>query len=97
MFAQQCQCKELTAHLAYIQDEDVLETIKNVGTLAFQEVCLNRTRPMQLKDLLSITRMVALGLRDRSRTQLHFPQDHTQSIPNHIKRKRESKARDFGR
>ena len=97
VFARQCEDCEVSRHLFHTQAENVLKAIKNSGTQSFFETCINRTRPMRQKDLFNIARMVALGLQDGSRTQQHFPQDHTQLAVNPIKRKRISKNRDFER
>lgn len=44
------------------------------GEQAFRETCIDRSRPMRIDDLDSITLMVAQGLHDRSRTQQNFPE-----------------------
>ncbi len=43
------------------------------GTRSFRETCIERSRPMQIRDLINITTMVAEGLRDRTRSQQNFP------------------------
>ena len=43
------------------------------GEQVFREVCLDRSRPMQIRDLITLTTMVAGGLRERTRTQQNFP------------------------
>lgn len=49
------------------------------GELSFYETCIERTRPMQVSDLISLTKMVAAGLHDRTRQQQNFPDnDHAQ-------------------
>lgn len=49
------------------------------GNRSFRETCVERSRPMQLRDLINITTMVAEGMRDRSRSQQNFPEsDNTQ-------------------
>ncbi|WP_178392299.1 zincin-like metallopeptidase domain-containing protein [Burkholderia sp. SRS-W-2-2016] len=54
------------------------EGIHERGERAFRETCLDRTRPMRLDDLDSITLMVAHGLHDRTRTQRNFPDKNQQ-------------------
>lgn len=44
------------------------------GTRSFRETCIERSRPMQIRDLINLTTMVAEGLRDRSRSQQNFPE-----------------------
>ncbi|MDD3576054.1 MAG: hypothetical protein PHT38_04120 [Halothiobacillus sp.] len=52
---------------------------QNQGNRVLRETCTEKTRPMQLQDLIAITELVADGLRDRSRTQQIFPAtDHDQ-------------------
>jgi len=47
------------------------------GTRSFRETCIERSRPMQIRDLINVTTMVAEGMRDRSRSQQNFPEsDH---------------------
>ncbi|MGP5424741.1 hypothetical protein [Pseudomonas helleri] len=41
---------------------------------SFQQVFRTRARPMQMRDLISVTAMVAEGLHDRSRSQQIFPE-----------------------
>lgn len=49
------------------------------GAKSFRETCIERSRPMQVTDLINITTMVAEGMRDRSRSQQNFPDsDHAQ-------------------
>ena len=49
------------------------------GTRSFRETCIERSRPMQIRDLINVTSMVAEGMRDRSRSQQNFPEsDHAQ-------------------
>ncbi|MDA7024230.1 MULTISPECIES: zincin-like metallopeptidase domain-containing protein [Pseudomonas] len=49
------------------------------GTRSFRETCIERSRPMQIRDLINVTTMVAEGMRDRSRSQQNFPEsDHAQ-------------------
>ena len=49
------------------------------GTRSFRETCIERSRPMQIRDLINVTTMVAEGMRDRSRIQQNFPEsDHAQ-------------------
>lgn len=43
------------------------------GAQSFRETCIERSRPMQIRDLISVTTMVAEGLHDRSRSQQIFP------------------------
>ena len=43
------------------------------GEQVLREVCLDRSRPMQIRDLITLTTMVAGGLRERTRTQQNFP------------------------
>lgn len=43
------------------------------GAQSFRETCIERSRPMQIRDLISVTTMVAEGLHDRSRSQQNFP------------------------
>lgn len=43
------------------------------GTRSFRETCIERSRPMQIRDLINVTTMVAEGMRDRSRSQQNFP------------------------
>lgn len=57
------------------------QTRSNVieGTRSFRETCIERSRPMQIRDLINVTTMVAEGMRDRSRSQQNFPEsDHAQ-------------------
>ena len=49
------------------------------GARSFRETCIERSRPMQIRDLINVTTMVAEGMRDRSRSQQNFPEsDHAQ-------------------
>ena len=49
------------------------------GEQAMRETCIEHTRPMQVRDLINITLMVADGMRDLSRSQQIFPlTDHDQ-------------------
>ena len=49
------------------------------GTRSFRETCIERSRPMQIRDLINVTTMVAEGMRDRTRSQQNFPEsDHAQ-------------------
>lgn len=49
------------------------------GTRSFRETCIERSHPMQIRDLINVTTMVAEGMRDRSRSQQNFPEsDHAQ-------------------
>lgn len=49
------------------------------GTRSFRETCIERSRPMQIRDLINVTTMIAEGMRDRSRSQQNFPEsDHAQ-------------------
>lgn len=49
------------------------------GDRSFRETCIERSRPMQIRDLINVTTMVAEGMRDRSRAQQNFPEsDHAQ-------------------
>lgn len=49
------------------------------GAKSLRETCIERSRPMQVTDLINITTMVAEGMRDRSRSQQNFPDsDHAQ-------------------
>ncbi|OYV45893.1 MAG: hypothetical protein B7X12_07305 [Halothiobacillus sp. 20-53-49] len=62
---------------------EAIEPAKSInqdrGNRALRETCTERTRPMQLQDLITITELVADGMRDRSRTQQIFPAtDHDQ-------------------
>ncbi|MEQ4191349.1 LPD7 domain-containing protein [Pseudomonas syringae] len=43
------------------------------GARSFRETCIDRSRPMQISDLINLTSMVAEGLHDRSRSQQNFP------------------------
>ncbi|WP_232922999.1 LPD7 domain-containing protein [Pseudomonas amygdali] len=43
------------------------------GARSFRETCIERTRAMQVSDLINLTTMVAEGLHDRSRSQQNFP------------------------
>ncbi|RMT68815.1 putative DNA primase, partial [Pseudomonas syringae pv. theae] len=43
------------------------------GARSFRETCIDRSRPMQISDLINLTSMVAEGLHDRSRSQKNFP------------------------
>ena len=43
------------------------------GAQSFRETCIERSRPMQIHDLINVTTMVAEGLHDRSRSQQIFP------------------------
>ncbi|WP_412459118.1 LPD7 domain-containing protein [Pseudomonas coronafaciens] len=43
------------------------------GARSFRETCIERSRPMQVSDLINLTSMVAEGLHDRSRSQQNFP------------------------
>ena len=43
------------------------------GARSFYETCIDRSRPMQVRDLINLTTMVAEGLHDRSRSQQNFP------------------------
>ncbi|RMU47196.1 hypothetical protein ALP29_05023, partial [Pseudomonas syringae pv. avii] len=43
------------------------------GARSFRETCTDRSRPMQISDLINLTSMVAEGLHDRSRSQQNFP------------------------
>ncbi|MBT2375560.1 LPD7 domain-containing protein [Pseudomonas fluorescens] len=43
------------------------------GAQSFRETCIERSRPMQIRDLINVTTMVAEGLHDRSRSQQIFP------------------------
>jgi hypothetical protein len=43
------------------------------GTRSFRETCIERSRPMQIRDLINVTTMVAEGMRDLSRSQQNFP------------------------
>lgn len=44
------------------------------GARSFRETCIERSRPMQIRDLINVTTMVAEGMRDRSRSQQNFPE-----------------------
>ncbi|CZT26017.1 DNA primase (plasmid) [Pseudomonas cerasi] len=44
-----------------------------LGAQSFKETCIDRSRPMQISDLINLTTMVAEGLHDRSRSQQNFP------------------------
>lgn len=44
------------------------------GNRVLIETCIERSRPMQVNDLVSITAMVAEGMRDGSRSQQNFPE-----------------------
>lgn len=44
------------------------------GTRSFRETCIERSRPMQIRDLINVTTMVAEGMRDRTRSQQNFPE-----------------------
>ncbi|WP_426811686.1 zincin-like metallopeptidase domain-containing protein (plasmid) [Pseudomonas sp. WOUb67] len=44
------------------------------GNRSVRETCIERSRPMQIRDLINITTMVAEGMRDRSRSQQNFPE-----------------------
>lgn len=49
------------------------------GARSFRETCIERSRPMQIRDLIHVTTMVAEGMRDRTRSQQNFPEsDHAQ-------------------
>jgi hypothetical protein len=56
---------------------EAIEPAKSInqdqGNRALRETCTERTRPMQLQDLIAMTELVADGMRDRSRTQQIFP------------------------
>ncbi|KPW63229.1 hypothetical protein ALO80_200041 [Pseudomonas caricapapayae] len=43
------------------------------GARSFHETCIERTRAMQVSDLINLTTMVAEGMHDRSRSQQNFP------------------------
>lgn len=43
------------------------------GARSFRETCIDRSRPLQISDLINLTTMVAQGLHDRTRTQQNFP------------------------
>lgn len=44
------------------------------GNRVFVETCIERSRPMRINDLITITAMVAEGMHDRSRSQQNFPE-----------------------
>lgn len=46
---------------------------KTQGEQSLNEICIQRIRPMQERDLLNIVTLVAEGMRDRSRAQQNYP------------------------
>ena len=70
------QAEEVFARaFEHINLSSLLKLDSSFGADAFRETCLDRTKSLQLSDLLHIASMVAQGLHDGSRTQQHFPQD----------------------
>ena len=70
------QAEEVFARVfEHIKNRHILELERYFGSDALREACLDRTKSLQMNDLLHIASMVAHGLHDGSRTQQHFPQD----------------------
>ena len=70
------QAEEVFARVfEHLKNRDILELDRDFGFDAFRETCIDRTKLLQMDDLLHIASMVAQGLHDGSRTQQHFPQD----------------------
>ncbi|MGC6373688.1 zincin-like metallopeptidase domain-containing protein [Pseudomonas sp. S2.OTC.A_B10] len=61
---------------AFASEDIEPQTRGNVieGARSYRETCIERSRPMQIRDLINVTTMVAEGMRDRSRSQQNFPE-----------------------